>query len=316
MPVIPLSAADFPPGSVPNGSTDLNAAWSELVWAAITVGKRDLFDVVRHGPYSFFEIAYRSAILFANLRQRGDGYLERSAVYEGQDPSEKAATSYFLGLTCAKLVAERCLTVPWLMHLDVYRHRIAIVLTGRSRPDLVGQNGVGEWVVMESKGRTRTYDPGAMAQAKAQTQQISTIAGAIPVLYSAVQVHFGGDVLEVEWRDPSPDENARIDLDISSVDLRTAYYRPFIQMLEQRAEAAAVVVVDQREFQTIALPDADLMIGVDIETLTPARFTREPTRRVVEGRTTIGSDGILVKLGPSWSEENMQLEPQARVPPV
>jgi hypothetical protein len=90
------------------------------------------------------------------LRQCGDGVelIRFRGRYDGLDPSEKSAVSYFVGLTVAKLLAHRLLDVPWLMHLDVYRRDLQPVLHGGGKPDLVGQNGAGQWVAIESKGRT------------------------------------------------------------------------------------------------------------------------------------------------------------------
>ncbi len=112
--------------------------------------------IFRYGQFSLFEITYRSALIYANLCDDGAGRIKRSEAYDGLDPSEKGAVSYFLGLTLAKAFAERELDVPWLMHLDVYRKELAPVLSGQSRPDLVGQTTGGSWVVIEAKGRTST----------------------------------------------------------------------------------------------------------------------------------------------------------------
>src|SRR3712207_7091622 len=47
-------------------------------------------------------------------------------------------SSYFLGLTFAKLFAEQYLNVPWLMHLDVYRDSLQpYSVNSSARPDLV-----------------------------------------------------------------------------------------------------------------------------------------------------------------------------------
>lgn len=46
--------------------------------------------------------------------------------------------NYFLGMTFCKLFAAKLLNTPWLLHLDVFRPTLNPVLSGRSRPDLVG----------------------------------------------------------------------------------------------------------------------------------------------------------------------------------
>src|SRR5687767_4042942 len=122
MPKLHYNATNFPAalGASLKGSKTVSFPWEELVWAAISVGRAELFHILRHGPFSAFEIIYRAAIVYANLRETGTGELARSKAYEGLDPSEKGAISYFMGLTLAKLLSEKLLDVPWLMHLDVY----------------------------------------------------------------------------------------------------------------------------------------------------------------------------------------------------
>jgi hypothetical protein len=45
--------------------------------------------------------------VWANLREEANAWIVRSDAFLGLDPSEKCAISYFLGLTVAKLLAER-----------------------------------------------------------------------------------------------------------------------------------------------------------------------------------------------------------------
>ncbi len=97
---IPTRIANFPPQSgVANGSANMILSWDELVWAAISVGRGSLGHIQQHGVFSMFEIAYRSAILYANLVESDGGGIVRSSAYEGLDPSEKSAISYLLGMT-------------------------------------------------------------------------------------------------------------------------------------------------------------------------------------------------------------------------
>src|SRR5689334_2089708 len=125
MPSVDLRVQNFAAvAGPPNGRSAWDLSWPKLVWAAITVGRGSLAHVVQHGQFSMFEIVYRSAILYANLLERPDGYFGRSQAYDGLDPSEKGAISYFLGLTLTKAFAEQMLRIPWLMHVDVYRPRI------------------------------------------------------------------------------------------------------------------------------------------------------------------------------------------------
>lgn len=124
-----------------------------------------------------FEMIFRTALLYANLMQGPHYRLSRSEPYDVLDPSEKGAVSYFLGLTFAKLFAEKYLNVSWLMHLDVYRDALRPRnVHGGSKPDLVGFDTNGDWYVIEAKGRTGGHDSEAMRRAKEQVSNLSTIA--------------------------------------------------------------------------------------------------------------------------------------------
>ena len=81
----------------------------------------------------------------------------------------------------AKLFAWRRLQVPWLLHLDVYRDRLDVSTEpGKSKPDLVGLDSSGSWVVVESKGRTNDFDQRALDKAKSQSKTVRAISGATP----------------------------------------------------------------------------------------------------------------------------------------
>jgi hypothetical protein len=142
-----------------------------------------------------FEIAYRAAVLYANLCETEAGRIRRSEAYDGLDPSEKSAISYFLGLTVAKAFAELRLAVPWLMHLDVYRQELQPVLSGASRPDLVGRAVTGEWVAVESKGRTNAFDVRALQLAKGQVAQLVAVGGQP----TALQIAWSPTSMTMRW---------------------------------------------------------------------------------------------------------------------
>lgn len=159
----------------------------------------------RHGIYSFFEIAYRGSILYANLREAPSRRIYRSSAYEGLDPSEKGAISYFLGLTMAKAFAETRLTVSWLMHLDVYRQDVDVQLLGAKRPDLIGESASGGWVVIESKGRSNSLRAGILNKAKGQASQVVTVNGMAPQYAIGLVAHFTDAVLTLDLEDPEAD---------------------------------------------------------------------------------------------------------------
>jgi hypothetical protein len=325
MPRIPYDATNFPESfSNVNGVGELVVPWSALLWAAITVGRRELLQVLRNGEFSAFEIAYRAAIVFANLCDDGAGYLRRSDAYDGLDPSEKSAVSYFLGLTTAKSFAEQQLDVPWLMHVDVYRQTLNAVIAGRSRPDLVGQTTTGDWVAIEGKGRTNGFDPRALEAAKFQATRVETIDGLSPVVRAGIVTHFSDSRLQIAVDDPPvhPKATERLALPLNRKMLIEAYYRPFRTWLARETRASELNV-DGVIYRVARIDAVDLTVGLErsltvhdpvIKNVDPAPDTEanDVGRRSVAEKHHVGRDGLIVIPGELWSDTNMVREPQER----
>ena len=89
------------------------------------------------------------------------------------DPSEKRAVSYFLGMTQAKIMCERLLHAPHLIHLDAFLAMIGQT-TRTSRPDLVGLSlpAMDVTIAVEAKGRTGGRDDQIIHKAKAQARSL------------------------------------------------------------------------------------------------------------------------------------------------
>lgn len=152
MPRIDYQSDDFPPGSpVPNGHASIDVTWDDLLWAAVTVGRPSRNYVFQHGLSSEYEALFRWSMMRMALEQTSPtaSRFRRTSAFKTLDPSEKGAVSYFLGMTLCKLFADKLINTPWLLHLDIFRPQLNPVLTGRSRPDLVGQSASGDWSAFE-----------------------------------------------------------------------------------------------------------------------------------------------------------------------
>jgi hypothetical protein len=274
-------------------------------------------QVLQFGVYSTFEIVYRAALLYANLRQTASGNLRRSDAYDGLDPSEKSAISYFLGLTLSKLFAEQRLSVPWLLHLDVYRSQLnAVLKKGRSRPDLVGEDTQGRWVVIESKGRTNALDQSALDRAKRQSGRVRTINGQAPRFRMGVQAYFESSNLRLAIDDPEEDRTQKPlpNIPITREMVTEEYYRPFTAWVEGPGRTEERGVGD-RTFITRAAPELDLAVGLDkayrLRRIEGGSNAHESLNQITP-LTYIGNDGVLVQLGPRWAENIMKQAPERR----
>ena len=304
----------FGPFESINGASDLELPWPFLVWSAISVGRAELIHIIRYREFSLFEIAFRAAMLFANLCEDGSGRIRRSEAYDGLDPSEKGAISYFLGLMFAKGFAERVLGVPWLMHLDVYRQELRPMVLGRSRPDLVGQTTSGEWVAIEAKGRTSNFDWKALERAKQQAQMLATVGGQEPVLRIGMVTHFDSNRLEFTATDPLSDEShERIHLSLTRQRLFEGYYRPFRTWLSNNPQADMIEIAGV-VYRAAPVGNVDVTVGLSTNMMDD-NFAASPSvgqQHAENEKRYAGSDGVLVELGPRWSTQNMTREPQQR----
>lgn len=300
-------SSDFSPdwGSNFQGENVQEFSLAELIWAAITVGREKWDDVIRFGYYSEFEIIYRASLLFANLWvDCSTGHLRKSPAYESLDPSEKGAVSYFLGMTFTKLLAEKKLETPWLLHIDCYRNHLKrkgkplSFQSGQSRPDLIGLNCKDEWLVFESKGRTGKSNGKTLEEAKEQTKNLDKIGAQKPVLKVGVVTHYSKKVLTVDWADPEGvNESKSFSIDTSKEEFLKKYYRNIISLLENRKNEERGNII------TCKLESINLTVGLD-RRIYDAYYQNQLEKldlRNLEGiqkdnNYYLGSDGILVSM--------------------
>jgi hypothetical protein len=231
--------------------------------------------------------------------------LRRTAAARTLDPSEKGAINYFLGLAVCKLFADKLLGTPWLMHLDVFRPQLNAVLSGRSRPDLVGEiKGQQGWIVMECKGRLSVPDTTAKTKAKAQAQRVTSIDGQPPVLRIGAFAYFRSDVLEFHWEDPPDDATVARPIEVKSNEqMWRHYYSPVLELTRAQPRDAGALSHQRLLF----VEDVDIQVGIhpavlkllELEEWNRARLVAEEVASS-EPDSGYHSDGIRVVAGESW----------------
>jgi len=291
-------------GAALQGSHILKCSWADLVWAAITVGKRDFSDVIKFGNVSLNEMIYRTYILYANLNEVKNK-LYRSSIYNNQDTTEKAFTSYFVGMMTSKLIAEKLFDTPWLLHLESLPG-FKNGLIGISRPDLIGLTiKRKEWIIIEAKGRTNTFSRAAQNVAKKQTRQLRHISGALPILRVANQSYFN-DSLHVRITDPDEYDDEAIDIDINVNSYLTHYYSNFIGMFED----VNVKNINKMEYVYKYIDELDLTLGMNLTLYYDLVTDIENTNLMefesyVESGIHLYKDGLMIELGDKWDSNNM-----------
>lgn len=256
---IPYDSESFPTGTVASGRAELTVTWDDILWAAVTVGRPNRHYVFRHGAASMYEAIFRWSLVRMALEQTGPGgyRVRRTTAAKTLDPTEKGAVSYFLGMTFCKLFAAKLLNTPWLLHLDAFRPALNPVLTGRSRPDLVGQeHGGTQWHAFECKGRISPPDAIAKDKAKSQAQRLVRVSGTACTLHVGAVTYFRGDALNFYWRDPLPGGRT-IEVPFDA-DAWRYYYGPIVEAIS----GAGFNSLQSDEDNLVAVEGADLKVGM------------------------------------------------------
>jgi hypothetical protein len=297
----------FPSAVLPSGESQLSVTWDDILWAAVTVGRPDIFHIFRYGQASIYEAIFRWSMVRMALQQRGPRgeKIVRTDAFKQLDPTEKGAVNYFLGLLICKLFAAKLLDCPWTLHLDVFRAVLSPrLLSGRSRPDMVAQSAsLREWHAFECKGRASVPGTTEKQKAKTQAQRLVKVKGTTCTLHVGAITFFRNDTLEFCWRDPDPEVRGPIEIPDPEPAWQT-YYSPFVDTY--RSFAARMVSAPDAQ-DLVPIGEMDLSVGMH-PTVAPLLLhgdwqrTREVARELHEEFASSGyqPDGLLVKAGPSW----------------
>lgn len=203
----------------PSRTHNFDITWNDIFLSAVIVGRASFRDVFHYGALSLMEATYRAATMAAHLRTKATfsgTWLVPSESFRALDPSEKGAFSYHLGMVLSSIYARKELNVSWLMHLDVYTHAncpygapIPVHFKpSHKRPDFIGETQIGEWCVIEAKGRSRSVPNDVKIDARGKSQLLLNINGTAPTHMYALCVGMNNkqDALSVDWIDPpTPD---------------------------------------------------------------------------------------------------------------
>lgn len=305
---IVYESRSFPAGApVANGVATLNTSWNYLLWAAVTVGRPNWLYVFRHGTASRYEAIFRWSLLRMALEQSGPAAirLRRTPAARALDPTEKGAVNYFVGMTMCKVFAAALLQAPWALHVDVFASSLSIMLTQRSRPDLIAQiNGTPDWVVLESKGRISAPDAAVKAKAKAQAKRLPPITGGTQRYQIGGITYLKSEVVQYYWEDPVG-RNGRGGPDGGSLDVPDDAWRYYYEPITEVARAAGTDNVSPNTSLRIDQVDMSLTIHPRIAPLLFAKKWREAKElceRIQQDLTAAGyqPDGIKIEAGRSW----------------
>ncbi|WP_461672517.1 hypothetical protein [Priestia megaterium] len=273
-------------------TNDLSFSWNQLLWAAITVGRKNWGDIKVDNCKK--EILFGKSMLEFALsvlpKSEQDEYgmdeiKFRPYTSEGfnlMDSSEKSAISYFISTIFVKLFASKLLNCPWLMHLDRYRGSLnpTFFKYGKNyektkRPDLVGirrgpmlKDDIGNpyidsrWMAFESKGRS-TRDRGALKTAKGQLSNLNQINSDDPLRIAFELYSSSKNEVKVLWQDPEGENNKdSYSLYIDEDHFLYEYYNPIYQLI--RSSTNEIIEFNHKPY-VICEIDRNLKIGLRLD---------------------------------------------------
>ena len=299
--------------------------WDDILWAAVTVGRPDRYHVFQHGDVSGYEALFRWSLIRMALEQRGPSTcrLTRTDAANTLDPTEKGMVSYFLGMTFCKLFADKLLHTPWVFHLDLLRSELKPLLSGWSRPDLIGlKAGSNRWHGFECKGRSSPPSADEKNRAKTQVERLGTVdfRGFSRSLLVAAITYFQNDVLQFYWCDAPPQDSDEIVLNLPD-DAWRHYYSPVVEvitasdsgtlgdLMSERVEARIPSERDGAGNLQVPIAQCDLEIGVHrairdylvVQDWHGARHAASEAAREI-GEEGFQADGLRVLAYDSWNE--------------
>lgn len=303
------------------GNQMLDVEWHDLVWAAVSVGKLGYDDLMAHGHFSIDEMRFRYYLIYSHLMQTKNR-VRKSTLYESLDSTEKGAASYFVGMAASKLVGAFLLNIPWLVHLEKIRILFQVGLRGKSRPDLLGIDSQGKWVVFEAKGRTGGFSSEALDTAKTQTRQVSHIGGQVPSLKVATESYFN-PFLNIRIVDPEEFDENTIDLRIDRKQFYSSYYSLFRNLFQQ---ASRQEEINYQLYKFIDNEPAGVSIGINQDILGRLENEDAEPENMWDFSPNIGKltrrdnrtikyypDGIVISLDEKlWASQIMSLDPSKR----
>ncbi|TBU69803.1 hypothetical protein AB4I13_11050 [Serratia marcescens] len=204
-----------------NSSSGVGITEEELLWAMITVGKRYQRQVLINENFSILEIINRISLI-GSILDLSNSEIYKSVIYKNSDPTEKTFMSFMLGMAVSKLLSQKLLNVPWLAHLHMLKTPMSYSRNTKSRPDLIGRNSKGDYIIVEAKGTSGRYNDATQNKALDQLNVIKTVNRTTPILYIASQLYFDTS-MSVKFQDPEPEQDG-LDIEFSDAEFFNAYY--------------------------------------------------------------------------------------------
>lgn len=180
-----------------------------MISHAMTVGlasANDLYSTYGSG-FGVAHLMGRCSLIRAYVDFTDTSCLKHSPVFNLLDPTEKGSINYHLGMIFTKMMADRYLNTPYLVHYSWMEQNgyASILANTKSSPDLLGFDAVsGTWSTFEAKGRNSSFASDVMNKAKTQASLPVKIGGQnCSMAVAAALFRKSNSTLEFRWEDPA-----------------------------------------------------------------------------------------------------------------
>lgn len=236
MPILSVKVSGFSPPFVKlNGVYPIQVSKRRCIKFAASIGLPLLKAASPTSGHAVALAAYKALAIKCAIDFTGKS-LTRPSAYNRMDQSEKANISYWTGMTFGALIADEVLNVSRLVHASAFgRMRLARVNPkSRRLADLVGQDPLGAWHVVEAKARQAEPTDEDRNKWKQQAKTVKNIDGVSPVTcsYSLACI---GDTYSAELVDPPTEEQfLPISITFEQNAIINGYYKSIFDWLAER----------------------------------------------------------------------------------
>jgi hypothetical protein len=249
-----------------NGKHTFNISSTDMIRAIISIGYSDWRNALSGGFSRYAEILHHAFGTIAYTEEvQGNLALRRS--FHSLDMSEKNPITYRLGMGVTKLIAEKLLEVPWLLHVDeLVTNGFATITSGtRERGDLAGLDKLDRWHVLEGKGRSNKLSNNIITKGKNQAGRIQTINGIAPKTKSVCASYFQDNRTDAYLVDPEDgDDEIPTNWLINKNKYLYYYYRRILEKVNSRnSKTYTVSILDKNfQFKVFMLKNLPYHIGI------------------------------------------------------
>jgi hypothetical protein len=214
-----------------NGERTLNISNCAIARGIVTIGKTHWLQYFQNPIEILNDFVHHVTGLNTFLTtERGN--LVLTSRFSQLDQSEQRIKSYNIGMGLSKIVGDKVLNVPHLQHVDYLVEQGIIELGSKSkqRGDMIGRDNLGNWHVLEAKGRSNQPTSGDFREAKRQSRNIVKINNVKPITSNYCVSFINMEKTITYLADPEEDEQG-INVEIDEKQFIISYYKKLFEKL-------------------------------------------------------------------------------------